>query len=144
MVEESKEQGQSSGKDKRRWALDRERGVYVSHSANKQKVNTSGGNSVTHDAADRSSTCSLRFLRRPFYRPQDNSSTKTNTSFPFRAPRDKRGKKVIQYLCLLRLKHVSIYASCPILSALLPPSLPGGNSTGRDVELSVNSLSTSS
>lgn len=47
LVEKAEEEnkGQSGGKNERREEI--ERGVHVSHSANKQKVNTSGGNTDT-------------------------------------------------------------------------------------------------
>ena len=111
-------------KGERERERERERGVHVSHSANKQKVNTGGGNTVSPDAAHRSSTCPLRFPRRPFCQPQDKSSAKSQHLFPPGALGDNRGKKAIQHLCLLRLKHVAF-----------PPSLPRGNSTDREMQL---------
>lgn len=59
---------------------EKERGVHVSQ-INK-KVNTSGGNTVTPDAADCSSTCPLRFPRRPFCRLWDKSSAKSQHLSP--------------------------------------------------------------
>ena len=119
------EQAEEENKDKKKeqWEEtgergDRERGVRV---ANKQKVNTSGGNTVTLDAADGSSTCPLKFPRRPFCGPQDKSSAKSqHLSSPW-VLRDKERKKAIQHLCLLRLKHVALSASLPSsLSSLSP------------------------
>lgn len=58
---------------------EKERGVYVSCSANKQKVNTGEGNTVTLDAAER---IPLRFPRRPFLLAtgQKQRRKKANTS----------------------------------------------------------------
>lgn len=92
---------------------------------------------MTLDAADRSSTCPLRFPRRPFCRPLDKSSAKSQHLSPPGALGDNgERKKAIQHLCLLRLKHVAFSAS-------LPSSLPRGNSTCPEMHLSVNSLSVS-
>lgn len=90
-------------------------GVHVPHSANKQKVNTGEGNTVTLDAADRSSTCPLGFPRRPFSQPLDKSSAKSQHLSSPEAVGDKRrwGEKAKQHLCLLRLKHVAFSASLP-------------------------------
>lgn len=86
-----------------------DRGVHVAHSANKQKVNTGRGNTVTLDAADCSSTCPLKFPRRPFCKPRDKSSAKSQHLFPLWLRRDKRRrKKAIQHLCLLRLREVGL------------------------------------
>ena len=109
-----------------------QRGVHVSHSANKQKVNTGGGNTVTPDAADRSSTCPLRFPRRPFCRPRDKGSAKSQHLSPPGALTDNREKKSDTTPLFAEIK------TCCILC--LPSSLPGGNSTSREMQPSVNSL----
>lgn len=110
-----------------------ERGVRDSLSPNKQKVNTGGGNTVTLDAADRSSTCPLRFPRRPFCQPQDKSSTKSQHLSPPEALGHKsEGEKSDTTPLFADIK------TCCILC--LPPSLPRGNSTRQEMWLSANSL----
>lgn len=139
-TEENKDKRQCGGKNERR-LREKERGVYVSHPANKQKSK--------HQRRKYCDTWCCRLLlhlptqvsQKAILLARDKSSAKSQHLSPPGALRDNRErKKAIQHLCLQRLKHVAFSAS-------LPSSLPRGNSTRQKVatvsELSLSrSLST--
>lgn len=100
----------------------KERGVYVSCSANKQKVNTGEGNTVTLDAAER---IPLRFPRRPFLLAtgQKQRRKKSQHLSPPEALGDngQREKKPRNTFCLPRFKHAAFFRSDFHLFLVAPP-----------------------
>lgn len=123
-TEESKDKGQCGGKNEGR-LREKERGVHVSHPANKQKSK--------HQWRKYCDTRCCRLLlhlptqvsQKAILLAKGQKQRKKPTPLSSWGARGQwREKKAIQHLCLQRLKHVAFSAS-------LPSSLPRGNSTGR-------------